>query len=77
MAKKKASRKNHPQLIKLREFGVRLEEQKQVIARERDKLRQMLGEYTDIVDNCDFADEDLVLAKDYIDSAVDKLSELV
>ncbi len=82
MAKKRTTKTtkttiDDSRIIKLRELGFKLEEAKEECAAARDKLRKLLSEYSDIVDTFEFAAEDLVLAKDYIESAVERMSELV
>ena len=53
-----------------KQFLKKIEESKTRIAKERDKLRDLIGEIEGLADNCDTAVEDL-------EHAADSLSELV
>ena len=52
-----------------KQFVKQLEKRRAAIGVERDKLRKLVGEYTDLIDSCERADEN-------ISSAIDALSEL-
>ena len=55
-------------MASIRQMIKQLEKRRGAIGRERDKLRDILGEWSDLADNCDTAYED-------IDHAIDTLSQ--
>lgn len=59
----------------IKETIEKIREKKDIIARERDAIRTLYGEISDLIEGLDSADYELELACDDLDRAIDTLSE--